>query len=105
MIVGSPGGGKIITSVFLTILNVIDFKLPLNIAIDKPRFHHQWLPEYIQYESGAFDNETAVKLQQRGQQMKEVSSYGNVCAVLIDWNKHIYYGHADRRGYGEARAY
>jgi gamma-glutamyltranspeptidase/glutathione hydrolase len=105
MIVGSPGGGKIITSVFLTILNVIDFKLPLQIAIDKPRFHHQWLPEYIQYESGAFDNETAVKLQQRGQQMKEVGSYGNVCAVLIDWNKHIYYGHADRRGYGEARGY
>lgn len=105
MIVGSPGGGKIITSVFLTILNVIDFKLPLNIAIDKPRFHHQWLPEYIQYEPGAFDNETAVKLQQRGQQMKEAGSYGNVCAVLIDWSRHIYYGHADRRGYGEARAY
>jgi gamma-glutamyltranspeptidase/glutathione hydrolase len=105
MIVGSPGGGKIITSVFLTILNVIDFKLPLHIAIDKPRYHHQWMPEFVQYEQGAFDTETMNLLQQRGQQMKEIGDYGNVCAILIDWDKHIYYGHADRRGYGEARAY
>jgi gamma-glutamyltranspeptidase/glutathione hydrolase len=105
MIIGSPGGGKIITTVFLTILNVIDFKLPLQIAIDKPRFHHQWMPEYLQYESGAFDTETANLLQQRGHQMKETGAYGNVCAVLIDWGKHVYYGHVDRRGYGEARGY
>lgn len=105
MILGSPGGGKIITAVFLTILNVIDFKLPLHIAIDKPRFHHQWLPEYLQTEQGAFDTEMINVLKQKGHQINQVGDYGNVCAILIDWNKHIFYGHADRRGYGEARAY
>jgi gamma-glutamyltranspeptidase / glutathione hydrolase len=105
MILGSPGGGKIITTVFLAIINVIDFKLPLNIAVDKPRFHHQWLPEYVQSEVGAFDSTITNILQQKGHQIQEVGDYGNICAILIDWNKHIFYGHADRRGYGEARGY
>lgn len=103
MILGSPGGGKIITAVFLTILNVIDFKLPLYAAIDKARFHHQWLPEYVQSEQGAFDSTITNMLQQKGHIINEVGDYGNVCAILIDWNKHIFYGHADRRGYGTAR--
>jgi gamma-glutamyltranspeptidase/glutathione hydrolase len=105
MIIGSPGGGRIITSVFLTILNVIDFKIPFHIAIDKPRFHHQWLPEFIQTEEEAFKTEVTNILTQKGHQIQNVGDYGNVCAILIDWDKHIYYGHADRRGNGEARAY
>ncbi|RPI14240.1 MAG: gamma-glutamyltransferase [Ignavibacteriae bacterium] len=105
MILGSPGGGKIITSVFLTILNVLDFKLPLHIAIDKPRFHHQWLPVYLQTEQGAFDTAVTNILQQKGHRINEIGDYGNVCAILIDWNRHIFYGHADRRGYGIALSY
>ncbi len=105
MVLGSPGGGRIITSVFLTLLNVLDFKYPLNIAIDKPRFHHQWLPDYIQYENGAFSPEVMERLTQYGHVLKEVGDYGNVCAILINWDRHIYYGHADRRGYGTAMTY
>lgn len=105
MVVGSPGGGRIITSVFTTIINVIDFKMSLDSAIDKPRFHHQWLPEYLQYEAGAIDDEVLAKLQEKGHQVKQVSDYGRVEAILVDWKNHTYYGHSDRRGYGAAIGY
>ncbi|KXK49703.1 MAG: gamma-glutamyltransferase [Chlorobi bacterium OLB5] len=105
MVVGSPGGGRIITSVFTTIINVIDFKMPLDSAIDKPRFHHQWLPEYLQYEAGAIDDEVLAKLQEKGHQVKQISDYGRVEAILVDWKNHTYYGHSDRRGYGAAIGY
>lgn len=105
MILGSPGGSKIITSVFLTILNVLDFKYSLDTAIDKSRFHHQWLPDYVQYETGAFNPGVLEKLKNYGQSFQEVSDYGNVCAILIDWSNHMYYGHEDRRGYGAAMTY
>jgi gamma-glutamyltranspeptidase/glutathione hydrolase len=105
IILGSPGGGKIITTMFETILNVIDFKYPLDIAVDKPRFHHQLYPEYVQYEEGALDSTLIAELSSKGHEFKKVYDYGNVCAILINWDKHEYYGHADRRGYGEAAAY
>lgn len=105
MILGSPGGGKIITAVFLTILNVIDFGLSLDEAIDKPRFHHQLFPDYIQYEAGAFSDEVMLNLISKGHALKQISDYGSVNAILIDWQNHSYYGHSDRRGYGKAVGY
>lgn len=106
MILGSPGGGRIITAVFQTILNVIDFSFPLNIAVDKPRMHHQWLPEYLQYEKGYFTNEETVRyMSNLGHNMKEIPDFGRVEAILIDWQNHKYYGHSDRRGYGLALGY
>jgi gamma-glutamyltranspeptidase/glutathione hydrolase len=105
MIVGSPGGGRIITSVFQAIVNVIDFKMTLDSAIDKPRYHHQWLPEYVQYESGALDDEVISRLIEKGHQLKPVSDFGRVEGILIDWKNHLYLGHSDRRGYGLAMGY
>ena len=104
-VLGSPGGGRIITTVFQTILNVIDFKLPLNLAADRPRFHHQWYPEYVQYEEGAFDNTIISDLISKGYELKPIPDFGMVEAILIDWKNHVYYGHSDRRGYGKADAY
>ncbi len=105
MILGSPGGGKIITTVFETILNVIDFKMALDSAIDKPRFHHQWQPDYVEFEKGALDDDVIQKLKEKGYQFKQVSDYGSVNGILIDWETHTYYGHSDRRGYGKAIGY
>jgi gamma-glutamyltranspeptidase/glutathione hydrolase len=105
MIIGSPGGGKIITTVFETIINVIDFKMALDSAIDKPRYHHQWQPEYIQIEAGAIDEDNLAKLREKGHEIKQVSDYGSVNGILVDWDNHIYYGHSDRRGYGMAIGY
>lgn len=105
MVIGSPGGGKIITSVFRTIVNVIDFKMALDSAIDMPRFHHQWLPEYIQYEAGSIDDEVIAALKQKGHELRQTSDYGRMEGILIDWDNHTYYGHSDRRGYGKAIGY
>lgn len=105
MVLGSPGGAKIITSVLLTILNVIDFNYSLDTAVDKPRFHHQWLPDYVQYEAGAFKPEVMDKLKNMGYTFQEVSDYGSVNSILVDWSTHTYYGHTDRRGYGAAMGY
>jgi gamma-glutamyltranspeptidase/glutathione hydrolase len=105
MIVGSPGGGRIITSVFQTIINVIDFKLPIDAAIDKPRFHHQWLPDEIQYEKGCFSAEIKNNLLKRGHQLKQVYDFGRVEGIVIDWGSHQYYGYSDRRGNGLAKGY
>lgn len=105
MVLGSPGGGKIITSVFRTIVNVIDFKMSLDSAIDYPRFHHQWQPEYIQYEAGSIDDEVMAKLKDKGHLVQQVPDYGRVEGILVDWNNHTYYGHSDRRGYGKAMGY
>ncbi len=105
MVLGSPGGGRIITAVFETIINVIDFHMTLDSAIDKPRFHHQWQPEYLQYETGAIDDEVMAKLVEKGHMIKQVSDYGLIEAILIDWNKKTYYGYSDRRGYGAAIGY
>lgn len=105
MVIGSPGGGRIITSVFQAIVNVIDFSMALDSAIDKPRYHHQWLPEYIQYEQGSIDEEVMAKLREKGHDMKLVGDFGRVEGILIDWKNHLYYGHSDRRGYGSAIGY
>lgn len=105
MVLGSPGGGKIITTVFQTIVNIIDFRMKLDSAIDSPRFHHQWLPEFVQYESGAIDKYVMGKLKEKGHQFNEIPAFGRVDAIIIDWKNHIYYGHSDRRGYGEAIGY
>lgn len=105
MVVGSPGGGKIISTVLEAILNVIDFKMALNDAIDAPRYHHQWQPEYIQMEAGALDDEVQAKLKEKGHEIKVVSEFGRVEGILIDWDNHNFYGHSDRRGYGLAIGY
>src|SRR6478609_7221893 len=55
MLLGSPGGSMIITSVLQTILNVTEFNMSVQEAVNAPRFHHQWLPDEIQFEPQKFD--------------------------------------------------
>jgi gamma-glutamyltranspeptidase/glutathione hydrolase len=105
MILGSPGGGKIITTVFQTIINVIDFSYPLNEAVDRPRVHHQLLPDFVQFEKGYFNEEMMSYMKGMLYELKEVPEFGRVDAILIDWDNHLYYGHSDRRGYGLALGY
>ncbi len=56
MIVGTPGGSTIITSVLQTILNVYEFQMNIQEAVNAPRFHHQWLPDEIRLEPEKFDH-------------------------------------------------
>ena len=83
MVVGTPGGSTIITSVFQCIVNVIDFKMSMTDAVAAGRFHHQWRPDAIQHEANALSAETLSALKSMGHQIKERSSIGKVEAILM----------------------
>jgi gamma-glutamyltranspeptidase / glutathione hydrolase len=104
MALGSPGGSRIITTVLQTIVNVIDYQMRLEDAINAPRFHHQWLPDVLQYEKGRFDNNSMIMLRSMGYDMKEISDFARVDAVMFldSFNK---VGYSDRRGNGKAEGY
>ncbi|MDY3363125.1 gamma-glutamyltransferase [Riemerella anatipestifer] len=96
MVVGTPGGTTIPTSVFQAIVNVVDFKLSPNLAINLPKFHHQWLPENIAVEKD-FSKATIKSLEQKGYTFKERGSIGKTEIVLKDENGNIT-AVADSRG-------
>ncbi len=76
MVTGSPGGRTIINTVLLTILNVVDFGMNAQQAVDAPRFHHQWLPDRIAYEPFAFSTDTMALLHARGHTLFQRDSQG-----------------------------
>lgn len=95
LVLGSPGGSTIITSVFQTILNVILFNMDIQNAVDAPRFHHQWLPDLIFLEKNSFSKSTMDSLILLGHKIKERETMGHVNAIEL--NDYIQFG-ADRRG-------
>ncbi|MDO9039490.1 MAG: gamma-glutamyltransferase, partial [Lutibacter sp.] len=106
MSVGSPGGSTIITSVLQTILNVYEFNLSMQEAVDSPRFHHQWLPDVVSFEPKGFDSLLLNQLQQKGYQIKQENSVilGKVDAVLRLPNGKLE-GGADYRGDDKAAGF
>ena len=82
LVVGTPGGTTIPTSVYQVILNVFAFDQPLREAVHGKRFHHQWLPDEIQIEEGAFSDEVVLQLEQMGHHLKTRSPIGRVEAIL-----------------------
>jgi gamma-glutamyltranspeptidase / glutathione hydrolase len=99
MVVGTPGGSTIITSVLQTILNVVEFGMTMQQAVNAPRFHHQWLPDHINFEPEGFDKATLETLKSRNYLINEGFSpiLGKVDAVLVLKNGKLE-GGADRRG-------
>lgn len=104
MITGSPGGGRIITTVLTNIINVIDFGMTLQDAIDKPRFHHQWYPDEIQVEGGLLTSEQRIRLEALGYKINDFRNYGSIDAIIFNEYGEMS-GHSDRRGYGKAIGY
>jgi len=97
MVVGTPGGSTIITSVFQTILNVTEFNQSMQQAVNSKRFHHQWLPDTLYTERGALDSVTKIKLAKKGYKIIEGGPSGRVDAILkTKWG--YYEGGADPRG-------
>ena len=99
MVLGSPGGSTIITSVLQTILNVTEFGMTMQQAVDAPRFHHQWLPDTVQFEPRKFDSSLFDKLTAKGYNIDPKNSpiLGKVDAILVLPNKQLQAG-ADSRG-------
>jgi gamma-glutamyltranspeptidase/glutathione hydrolase len=97
MVVGTPGGSTIITSVFQTVLNVIEFDKSMQAAVSAKRFHHQWLPDQVDMEADALDSLTVQKLEQKGYKIKKRGAIGRVDGILkTKWG--YYEGGADPRG-------
>jgi gamma-glutamyltranspeptidase/glutathione hydrolase len=96
MILGSPGGPRIITSVLLTILNVIDYGMNIQQAVDAPRFHSQG-DNIIYTEPFAFSFITKNKLKYMGYSIQPQHTWSAVEAILINPSNHIIYGANDRR--------
>ncbi len=109
LIVGTPGGATIITSVFQTILNVYEFNMNVQDAVNAPRFHHQWLPDVIIIEKNGSDNRIDSLLRNKNYNvislpfesemsgMSPRSYIGAVDAIFIDENGKVS-GGADYRG-------
>ena len=106
LVVGSPGGSTIITSVFQTILNVYEHNLPIQDAVNEARFHHQWLPDFITFEPNQFEPSLLKNLNDLGYAGEEKKSriIGKVDAILVDDSGQISLG-ADRRGDDTAVSY
>ncbi|AYM99421.1 gamma-glutamyltransferase [Chryseobacterium sp. 3008163] len=85
MVVGTPGGTTIPTSVYQSIVNVIDFKLNVNMSVNSPKFHHQWLPETVAFEKN-FPETTIMDLEKLGYKAERVNQLGRTEIILIDDN-------------------
>ncbi len=114
MVLGTPGGSRITTTVLLTILNVIDYGMDMQQAVDAPRFHQQWLPDVTNLEPDAISPEVQKILEGWGQKFGPPQEANHVTAILVGAPKlngkpvgnNRYYGANDiRRGTGLALGY
>jgi len=97
MTLGTPGGSTIITSVVQTILNVHEFEMTMNEAVNSPRFHHQWKPDSIRIELDYFDKKVKEQLIKSGYKLNDKGAIGRVDGILVRADKMLE-GGADKRG-------
>ena len=112
LIVGSPGGSTIITTVAQVILNVIDQKMSIKNAVEQSRFHHQWLPDIVYFEPLNFSKETLDDLLSKGHNISTRSSIGEANCIKIsilkdsdNVNYYMFSGAADSRRGASAIGY
>ncbi len=86
LVIGTPGGTTIPSQIFQALVYLIDFDMSLQDAINKLRFHHQWLPDKVFIEEGAFSPEIFNSLSQKGHVIEKRSSFGRIDAILVHPN-------------------
>lgn len=104
LILGSPGGSRIITAVAQTILNLVRFEQTISAAVATPRFHHQWLPDTLYLEEKSYAPEIVQSLRELGHNVRERRPYSDVEAIMIDVDGFLI-GASDPRGEGAVAAY
>ncbi len=102
LVVGAPGGSRIITGVTQVVLNMLDFGMNVQDAIDAPRLHHQWMPDTLYLERG-FSPDTIALLRARGHTVEQTGSVAVVEAIRVNgaWLE----GGTDGRGRGKVAGY
>ncbi|MCE9874285.1 gamma-glutamyltransferase [Hafnia alvei] len=83
MVVGSPGGSRIITITLQTVLNIIDHGMAPQEAVDAPRIHHQWLPDEVYFEQRGLSADTQKLLQERGYKLVEQTPWGAAELIMV----------------------
>lgn len=99
LVLGAPGGPRIINGVLQVILNVVDFRMGIQDAVNRPRFHHQWQPDRLYLEDG-FSPDTAELLRRRGHAVESTGEVAFVEAILAEGDS--LQGATDPRGHGKA---
>jgi len=105
LVLGSPGGSRIITTVLQVVLNVIDHGMNVQEAVDAPRFHHQWLPEEVRLERRGFPSDVIRALEARGHKVVVGYNMGDVHAIMIDPKTGMRLGASDPRLDGRTVGY
>jgi gamma-glutamyltranspeptidase/glutathione hydrolase len=97
MVTGSPGGRTIINTVLETIVDVVDFGMNAQEAVDAPRFHHQWLPDKIQYEKYGLSADTVAALETRGHTLQSGGAQGAAQVIIYNAKEDVLEGGTDHR--------
>ena len=105
LVLGSPGGPRIITTVANILMGVIDYHMPLAEAVNAPRFHHQWKPDEIVLEQG-FSPDTTAALKTMGHKLNVREHYwSDGECIAVDSKTGLRYGASDGRNNGKAVGY
>jgi gamma-glutamyltranspeptidase/glutathione hydrolase len=97
MVSGSPGGRTIINTVLETIVDVVDFGMNAQEAIDAPRFHHQWLPDRLDFEKYGLSPDTTAELERRGHTLRVGGGQGVAQVIVFNAKDDVLEGGTDRR--------
>ncbi|MGH9202907.1 MAG: gamma-glutamyltransferase, partial [Vicinamibacterales bacterium] len=97
MVTGTPGGRTIINTVLMTILNVVDFGMNAQEAVDAGRIHHQWLPDRITFEEFGFSADTVAALKAMGHTLQQGGSQGVAQVIVYNAQDDMLEGGLDRR--------
>lgn len=95
LVIGSPGGRTIINTVFQTVLNVLEFDMRIDKAIEALKIHHQWLPDQILYEKYLLSPDTRKVLEKMGHTLKQRNNMGALMGITYDVDAKIFIGASD----------